>query len=103
MSRTAGQSVPKYARHKASGQAVVTIAGIDRYLGPYGSVASRAEYDRVIAEWLANGRQATGNPDSDLTVAELIQSYQEHVEDYYVKRGRIEQTSCGLQPVRRWN
>ena len=33
--------VPKYSRHKGSGQAVVTIRGRDQYLGPYGSKASR--------------------------------------------------------------
>jgi hypothetical protein len=41
---------------KGSGQAVVTLDGRDFYLGPSGSVASRAEYDRLIGEWMANGR-----------------------------------------------
>lgn len=45
--------VPKYRRHKASGQAVVTLAGRDFYLGAYGSPASRAEYKRLIGEYLA--------------------------------------------------
>jgi len=42
--------VPKYCRHKASGQAVVTIAGRDHYLGPWRSQSSRHEYDRLIGE-----------------------------------------------------
>ncbi len=50
-------AVPKYRKHKASGQAVVTIGGVDHYLGPHGTKASKNEYDRVIAEWMANGRQ----------------------------------------------
>jgi len=50
-------SPPKYTKHKASGQAVVRINGRDYYLGPHGSKVSVAEYDRLIAEWLANGRR----------------------------------------------
>jgi hypothetical protein len=46
-------STPKYRKHKASGQAVVTIAGKDHYLGPYGTKASKAEYNRLIGEWMA--------------------------------------------------
>jgi hypothetical protein len=30
-------SFPKYRKHKASGQAVVTLAGRDHYLGPRGT------------------------------------------------------------------
>jgi hypothetical protein len=35
---------------------VVALGGINHYLRPHGSVAGRAEYDRIIAEWLANSR-----------------------------------------------
>jgi hypothetical protein len=45
--------------HRASGQAVVTIAGQDHYLGPHGTTASRIEYDRLVGEWLAAGRPTT--------------------------------------------
>jgi hypothetical protein len=48
---------PFYRRHKASGQAVVTLDERDLYLGRYGTPESRAEYDRLIAEWLGNGRR----------------------------------------------
>lgn len=60
MARIAGALTPKYRKHKASGQALVTIAGRDHYLGPWKSKASRAEYDRLIGEWLAAGRPTTG-------------------------------------------
>lgn len=43
-------SLPKYRKHRASGQAVVTIAGRDCYLGPHGTKASRLEYDPLINE-----------------------------------------------------
>jgi len=48
---------PSYRKHKVSGQAVVTLDGRDFYLGPHGTKASHAEYDRLVAEWLANRRQ----------------------------------------------
>ena len=44
---------PKYQKHRASGQAVVTIDGRDIYLRPHGTTASKREYDRVLSEWLA--------------------------------------------------
>jgi hypothetical protein len=40
--------LPKYRKHKASGQAIVTLNGVDFYLGPHGSAASKHEYDRLI-------------------------------------------------------
>ena len=43
---------PSYRHHKPSGQAVVTLNGLDHYLGPWKSKASKAEYDRLIREWL---------------------------------------------------
>jgi hypothetical protein len=48
---------PKYRKHKASNLAVVTLGGTDIYLGPYGTKASRDEYDRVVGKWLAAGRR----------------------------------------------
>ena len=39
--------LPSYCRHKASGQAVVTLAGSDYYLGPHDTAASQAAYERL--------------------------------------------------------
>ncbi len=76
---------PAYSKHRASGQAVVTLNGTDVYLGPlgpHGTRASKMEYDRVVAEWLANGRRPpTAVP--DLTVVELVASYLQHAQTYY--------------------
>jgi len=47
---------PAYRLHRASGQALVTIAGNDNYLGPWKSRASRIEYDPLVGEWLASGQ-----------------------------------------------
>jgi hypothetical protein len=70
---------PKYRKRKASGQAIVTIEGRDFYLGPWNTKASKSEYDRVIAEWLANGRRLV-LPDADLAIAELIDRYWQLVD-----------------------
>jgi integrase len=71
---------PKYRRHRASGQGIVTLNGQDHYLGPYGTKASRAEYDRLIGEWLANGRMLHRDGAAALDVAALILAYWRHVE-----------------------
>jgi len=57
MPKLSPNTLPKYRRHKASGQAIVPLNGRDHYLGRYGTKASRVEYDRMTSEWLANGRQ----------------------------------------------
>ena len=49
-------ALPKYRKHRSSGQAVVTLNGCDFYLGPHGTKASKLEYDRLIGEWFQNGR-----------------------------------------------
>ena len=48
-------STPRYRKHKATGQAIVTVFGKDHYLGPHNSKSSKLEYDRLIHEWLAAG------------------------------------------------
>lgn len=44
--------IPNYRKHKATGQAVVTINGKDFYLGRHGTAASKKAYDRLIAQYL---------------------------------------------------
>jgi integrase len=82
---------PSYRHHKPSGQGVVTIDGRDFYLGRFGSAESRAEYDRLVAEWLTNGRRlpAPASPSgSDRTVNEMLLDYLRHADSYYVKNGK---------------
>ena len=81
-----GKSLPKHRKHRSSGKAVVTLNGRDYYLGPHGTRASKAEYDRMVGEWMANGRQVAG-PDNTITVTELVASYWKFAEGYYVKNG----------------
>ena len=69
--RGPSKSLPKYRKHRASGQAVVTFDGTDFYLGPRGTKASKLEYDRLIGEWLANGRRLS-SANATISVTELI-------------------------------
>lgn len=79
---------PKYRRHKASGQAVVTIQGKDHYLGPWGTRTSKREYDRLIGEWLAAGRPEQARQARELTIAELLAAYNSHAQRHYRKIGK---------------
>ena len=73
--------IPSYRRHKPTGQAVVTIDGRDIYLGKFNTAASRAEYNRLIAEWTAHG--GTLPQGRDLTVVELEAAFMRHAAGYY--------------------
>jgi integrase len=97
---------PSYRLHKPSGQAVVTLDGKDHYLGPHGAEASRVEYDRLIAEWLAHGRRLptrSGHRDA-LSVAELILAYWRFAEGHYTRDGRptrhLDNLRDALRPVK---
>jgi hypothetical protein len=98
---------PSYCLHRASGQAVVRIDGTDYYLGKHGTVESTAEYDRLIAEWLGNGRRLTASTAVDgLTVAEMILSYWQWAECYYRNEDgnpglELENIRYALKPLRR--
>ncbi len=97
------ESVPKYRKHRATGQAVVTINGRDHYLGPHGTKASKVEYDRRITEWLASGRSSTyGVPEHVVSVVELIVGYLEYAKQYYGDGPRSECANMrhALRPLR---
>ena len=81
--------IPSYRLHKASGQAIVTLGGHDRYLGLFGSPASHSEYERLLAEWLSNGRRASTSAQAGtLTVSELLSGYLDFAERYYSRNGK---------------
>ena len=82
------QSVPRYRKHRASGQAVVTLHGKDHYLGPHNSKTSIAEYDRLVGEYLARGRRAPIDRPSDCLVKTVILAYWSYAKAYYVKNGK---------------
>ena len=84
------ERVPRYSKNGASGQAVVTLSGRDYYLGPHGTKTSHREYDRLIAEWLANGRRPLPTAHDDgFTVVELIAAYKRFACGYYRQHGKV--------------
>ena len=81
--------VPSYRHHRPSGQAVVTLNAKDHYLGTWKSEASRQEYERLIGEWLANGRRLpTQDVKDDLRMCELLVAYLKFAETYYEENGQ---------------
>ncbi len=101
--RGSSKSLPKYAKHKATGQATVRLSGVDFYLGPHGSKASKLEYDRLIGEWLANGRRllevSTEHP---ITIVELCAEYWRFSKTYYVKNGKPTDEQAGVKAAIRF-
>ena len=94
---TLKNAIPKYRKHRASGQAVVTIASVDHYLGPYGTKASKWEYDRLIGEWLTAGRPtAPVSKPHEITVSEVIVAFFEHARRYYLKNPK---TAENFKPI----
>jgi integrase len=84
-------SVPSYRHHKPSGQAVVTLNGKDHYLGPWQSEASKTEYKRLLAEWIAAGKTTTATgieSQASIVVAELLTAYLAEAEIAYTKNGQ---------------
>jgi integrase len=74
--------IPSCRLHRGSGQAVVTLAGKDFYLGSHNSPESRRQYQRLIAEYLANReaflvKQVHQN---DLTIAEVIAAFNDYAK-----------------------
>ena len=88
---TLSSRLPSYRLHKPSGLAVVSIGGRDVYLGKHDTDESRGEYDRLIAEWLANGRtipRRVSGSGLDISVNELMLTYLDHADSYYLKNGK---------------
>jgi hypothetical protein len=85
MPKLADTSVPSYRLHKQSGQAIVTLNGRDILLGRHGTIASKIEYRRRIAEWIANDRRCD-DKNSGFTVTEMIAAFKSHAERHYCSR-----------------
>src|SRR5262245_32059400 len=102
---------PAYRLHKARNLAVVTLAGKDHYLGPYGSPESHEAYARLIADWHASGQRlpAAPAPSADrpqLTVNEVILAFWEHAKRHYRHADRaptreLDNYQDSLRPLRK--
>ncbi|MDA8563105.1 site-specific integrase [Mariniblastus sp.] len=101
--RGSSKSLPKYSKHKASGQAVVHLSGTDFYLGPHGTKASKIEYDRLVGEWLANGRRlSVVSNEVQITIVELCAQYWRFCKTYYVKNGEATNEQAGVKAAIRF-
>lgn len=105
MSRS-NKRLPSYRRH-ISGQARVTLNGTDFYLGPYGSAASKREYDRLIGEWLAAGRCLPSALDGEATtIIEMLAQYWPFAKGHYrAKDGKatteLDNIRYAVRPLKR--
>lgn len=88
MPKINADKLPKYRLHGPSGQAVVTLSGKDHYLGRHGTKASRMEYDRVIQQWLSNGRSLPPVGE-DTTIVEMLAAFRRFALQHYRKDGRV--------------
>src|SRR5690242_9362122 len=98
----AKNDIPSYRRHRASDQAVVTLNGVDHYLGRFNSPESKAEYDRVVNEWLALGRRLPdrhGSGPGEWLVKELINGYYGHCVST-LPDVEVDKVKYALRPVR---
>ncbi len=97
--KTAARRTPTYRLHRPSGQAVVTLDGRDFYLGPHGTDASRAEFDRIVGEWLVNQRRLPASATADLSVNELLVAYFRWAEGYYRQSEELPNIRWAVRPL----
>lgn len=105
-------NVPTYRLHKQSGQAIVTINhnGIRRdvLLGKYGTLVSRTEYQRVLAELNTAGptRPTSFTSRSGLTINELLLPFMAWATSHYrapdgKPTSEVRELTLSLAPVKR--
>lgn len=82
--------IPSHCHHKAKNLGYVCLNEKTIYTGPWGSSHAESEYERIIAEWLHNGRQLPkklkGEP--GYLVEQLVADFWRWAEQHYVKGGR---------------
>ena len=104
---------PKYRHYKPKNLGVVRINGHDQYLGRYDSPESWELYHRLIAEWLAIGRDSPpapakadgdGDEEDKLSVNNVILVYWQFAKSHYVRNGEptkeVEAIRIALRPLR---
>ena len=78
--------------HRPNGLAVATVGARNIDLGKHDAPESRAEYGRIIAEWLSTGRRLAAGADepagADSTVNERLVAYLCRSERYDLENGK---------------
>ena len=98
--------VPSCRLHKQSRQVIVTLSGKDRLLGPFNSDESRTKYNRLVAEWVANGRRLVYRNTEGLSVSRIIAEFWARATAYYVRHDggasrELQNFKYALGPLRR--
>jgi hypothetical protein len=90
MGRLKQGTPPTYRKHKATGQALVTIDGRDIYLGVYDTPQSKAEYARLIAEYAITGAVARASKDADgVIIKEVLAAFWRFAQTWYKRARRL--------------
>ncbi|HZZ79828.1 MAG TPA: hypothetical protein VFE62_15020, partial [Gemmataceae bacterium] len=98
--------IPTITKHKATGQAVVRLNGKDHYLGRYGTSAAKQKYERLIAEWLAGGRQPVADTEhAGPAINDIILAYWHRCKEYYRDRtgnptGELDLVRLACRPLK---
>lgn len=92
---------PKYCKQRLRDLAYVTLGGQRFYLGKYGTRASKREYDRLIEEWLANGRRVQPL-NAGISVAELCLAYWQFAKGHYRKNRKPTDQLATVKITLRW-
>jgi integrase len=98
--------IPSYCIHSAKKQAYVRLNGVMIYLGPPGSAESKAQYDRILAEWIASGRTYLRPHERQrISANEVLLAYRRFAETYYVSpegavnAAEIERINLAVRPL----
>jgi hypothetical protein len=76
---------PPYCRQRVKDghdRAFVTLSGKRHWLGRWNSPESKAEYRRLISDWLTHGGRIPTKP-QELTIAELSVAFLRHAKKHY--------------------
>ena len=103
--KTRAPSIPPLRQHKSTGQGYVLLNGRFIYLGRFDHPETRVKYERVLAEWLAAGRQLP-TPQDQITVKELLARFLQWAKEYYTPTGtepayEIEKYKRAIGPLRK--
>lgn len=91
MGRRHAGALPAMRLHRTTGHARVLINGTTHWLGPWGSPQAQLKYDRLVAAYIASGRQSVEAatappapptpPAADLTIGELCLRWLADIKD----------------------
>ena len=92
--------IPKHCHHKGTGQGYVRFDGKPFYTGKWGTPASEVEYDRLIREFLRNGRVLPPQHDGDsYLIEDLVSDYWTQFKAEHPGPGAADPMKFALAPL----